>query len=151
MRCLTNLATIAIRESFNTESLLFRIKRYQLRWFGHASRMPHERNPKQNLNFICENEGKRPIIRPWTKWLDYIVDLGWNRLGLHSSEMQFVLEDRENWRLNLELLSLQLSRNNGWRKKKEQEGKEEGIKLHVQYTYTKIFHTCHKNICKQFD
>ena len=35
---------------------------------------------------------------------DYIEDLGWNRLGLHPSEMMEVMEDREVWRLNLELL-----------------------------------------------
>ena len=34
----------------------------------------------------------------------------WNRLGLHSSEMMEVMEDREVWRLNLELLPLQPSR-----------------------------------------
>ena len=30
----------AIRESLDVESLLFRIERYQLRWFGRVSRMP---------------------------------------------------------------------------------------------------------------
>ena len=32
-----------IRKSFNIEPLLLRIKRSQLRWFGHVSRMPQER------------------------------------------------------------------------------------------------------------
>jgi len=34
-------------------------------------------------------------------------DLGWNRLGLQPSEMLVVVEDRDVWRLNLELLPLQ--------------------------------------------
>ena len=29
--------------------------------------------------------------------------IGWNRLGLRPSEMMEVMEDREVWRLNLEL------------------------------------------------
>ena len=38
-----------IRKSLNIEPLLFRIKRSQLRWFGHVNRMPQERLPKQAL------------------------------------------------------------------------------------------------------
>ena len=38
-----------IRRSLNIEPLLLRIKRSQLRWFGHVSRMPQERLPKQAL------------------------------------------------------------------------------------------------------
>ena len=44
---------------------------------------------------------------------DYIEDLGWNRLGLRPSEMMEVMEDREVWRLNLELLPPQPSRKSG--------------------------------------
>ena len=36
--------------------------------------------------------------------MDYIADLGWNRLGLRPSEMMEVMKDREVWRFNLELL-----------------------------------------------
>ena len=36
-----------IRKSLNIEPLLLRIERSQLRWFGHVSRMPQERLPKQ--------------------------------------------------------------------------------------------------------
>ena len=48
-----------------------------------------------------QNNGKRPVGRP------RIVDLGWNRLGLHTSEMMEVMKDREAWQLNLKLLPLQ--------------------------------------------
>ena len=73
-----------VRESFDIESL--RIERFQLRWFGHVSIMPHERLPKQSL--FAEVIGKRPIGRPRRRRLNYIKDLGWNRLGLHQSEIQ---------------------------------------------------------------
>ena len=101
----------AIRESLDLESLLLRIEISQPRWFGHVSRMPHERLPKHKL--YAKVSGKRPVRRPRTRWLDYIEDLGWNRLKLHPNEMQSVLEDREAWRHNLELLPPQPSRKSG--------------------------------------
>ena len=93
------LRNTAIREYLNIESLFLRIERSQLRWFGHDSKMPQERLPKQTLH--AEMSGKRSFGRPRTRWLDYIEDLGWNRLGLHLDEMQSVLLDRKMWRLNL--------------------------------------------------
>ena len=101
----------AIRESLNIESLFFRIERSQLRRFGHVSRMPQDRLPKQTLS--AEVSGKKPIGRPRTRWLDDIKNLGWNCLGLHPSEMQSVLMIEKMWLLNLELLSLRPSRISG--------------------------------------
>ena len=57
---------------------------------------------RKSLNI--ESVGRRPVGRPRTRWTDYIEDLGWDRLGLHPSEMMEVMEDREVWRLNLDLL-----------------------------------------------
>ena len=91
-----------IRKSLNIKPLLLRIERSQLRWFGHVSRMPQERLPKHALH--AKANERRPVGRPRTRWTDYIEDLGWNRLGLRPSEMMDVMEDREVWRLNLELL-----------------------------------------------
>ena len=42
---------------------------------------------------------------PRTRWTNYIEDLWWNCLGLHPSKKMDVMEDREVWRFNLELLS----------------------------------------------
>ena len=100
LRCV--LHSSEIRKSLNIEPLLLRIERSQLRWFGHVSRMPQERLPKLALH--AKANGRRPVGRPRTRWTDYIEDLGWNRLGLRPSEMMEVMEDREVWRLNLELL-----------------------------------------------
>ena len=100
-----------IRKSLNIEPLLFRTERSQLKWLGHVSRMPQERLPKQAL--LAKANGRRPVGRLRTRWTDYIEDLGWNRLGLRPSEMMEVMEDREVWRLNLELLPPQPSRKSG--------------------------------------
>ena len=70
-------------------------------------------------SFTCQSNGRRPVRRPRTRWTDYIEDLGWNGLALYTSGMIDVIEDREMWRLNLELLPPQPSRKSGqWRKKK---------------------------------
>ena len=49
----------------------------------------------------------------FVSWIDYIEDLGWNRLELRPSEMMEMMEDREVRRLNLELLPPQPSRKSG--------------------------------------
>ena len=100
-----------IRKSLNIEPLLLRIERSQLRWFGHVSRMPQERLLKQALH--AKANGRRPVGRSRTRWPDYIKDLGWNRLGLRPSEMMEVMEDREVWWLDFELLPPQPSRKSG--------------------------------------
>ena len=51
-----------IRKSLNIEPLLFRIERSQLRWFGHVSRMPQERLPKQAL--LAKANGRRLVGLP---------------------------------------------------------------------------------------
>ena len=100
-----------IRKSLKIEPLLLRTEKSQLRWFGHVSSMPQERLPKQAL--LAKANGRRPVGRPRTRWTDYIVDLGWKRLGLRLSKMMEVMEDREVCLLNLELLPPQPSRKSG--------------------------------------
>ena len=62
-----------IRKSLDIEPLLLEIERSQLRCFGHVSRMPQERLPKQAL--LAKANGRRPVERPRTTWTDYIEDL----------------------------------------------------------------------------
>ena len=64
--------------------------------------MPQESLPKQAL--LAKANGRSPDGRPRTRWTNYIEDLEWNRLGLNPSKMMDVMEDREVWRFNLELL-----------------------------------------------
>ena len=100
-----------IRKSLNIEPLFLRIERSQLRWFVHVSRMPQERLPKQAL--LAKANGRRAVERPRSRSIDYFENLGWNRLGLHPGEMMDMMEDREVWWLNLELLPPQPSRKSG--------------------------------------
>ena len=99
----------AIRESLDIESLHLQIERSQLRYLGHLSRMPWDRLPKQTS--YAEVSRKRPVGRPQTRWLNYIEDL--RCLGLHPSEMQSVLVDREVRGLNLRQLPPQPFRKSG--------------------------------------
>ena len=64
-----------IRKSLNIEPLLLRIESSQLRWFGHVSRMPQERLPKQAL--LGKANGRRAVGRSRTRWTDHIEDFGW--------------------------------------------------------------------------
>ena len=49
--------------------------------------------------------GKKPVGRSKTRQTNYVEDLiGWNRVGLHLSEMIDVMEDHEVYWLILELL-----------------------------------------------
>ena len=91
-----------IRKFLNIKPLLLRIERSQLKWFGHVSRMPQEKLLEQAL--LAKGNGTRPVARTGTRWTNYVQDFGWNLLGLHLSKMMNVVEDREVWRLNLELL-----------------------------------------------
>ena len=116
LRCLTNIVAL---QSVNLST--------SSRYFSESKNlsldglvMPQERLTKQTL--YAEVSEKRPVGRPRTRWLDYIEDLGWNRLGLHPNKMQFVLVDREVWRLNLELLPFQPPRKSGWKKRKTSNG-----------------------------
>ena len=91
-----------IRESLNIESLLLRLEKSQLRWYGHVTRMPLERTAKK---LLCSTPiGRRPRGRPRTRWRDYVEDLSWSRLGIPAEHLSFVAEDRDAWRLQLELL-----------------------------------------------
>ena len=64
--------------------------------------MPQERLPKQAL--LAKANGRRPVGRRRIRWINYIEDHGWNRLGLHPNKIMDVIEDNEVWRFNLELL-----------------------------------------------
>ena len=90
-----------IRESLNIESLLLRLEKSQLHWYGHVTRMSHEIVKK--LHYSTPT-GQRTIGRPRTRWQDYVKNLNRSRLGIPAEHLPFVAKDRDAWRLKLELL-----------------------------------------------
>ena len=103
-----------IRESLNIEALLLRLERSQLRWYGHVTRISQERTAKK---LLCSTPiGRRPRGRPRTRWQDYVEDLSWSRLGTPAEHLSFVAEDRDAWRIQLELLPPRHPRKSGSRK-----------------------------------
>ena len=48
--------------------------------------------------------GRRPRVRPRTRWRDYVEDLSWSRIGIPAEHLSFVSEDQDAWRIQLELL-----------------------------------------------
>ena len=91
-----------IRQSLNIEPLLLHIKQSQLRWFGHVTRMFHERTAKQLMDALSCDKGPRG--RPRTRWRNYVEDLAWSRLGIPPAKLPLVAGDRDAWRSQLELL-----------------------------------------------
>ena len=64
--------------------------------------MSQERTAKK---LLCWTPiGRRPRGRPRTWWRDYVEDLSWSRLGIPGEHLSFVAEDRDAWRIQLELL-----------------------------------------------
>ena len=74
VRLFNKVSSSEIRKCLTIEPLLFQTERSQLRWFGHVSKMPQERLPKQAL--LTKVNGRRPFGRRRTRWTNYIVDLG---------------------------------------------------------------------------
>ncbi|KAK5873269.1 hypothetical protein PBY51_018325 [Eleginops maclovinus] len=84
-----------IWEGLGVEPLLLHVERSQLRWFGHLVRMPPGRLPREV--FQARPAGKRPRVRPRTRWRDYISSLAWEHLGIPQSELVDVAREREVW------------------------------------------------------
>ena len=82
-----------IRQSLNDEPLLFLIERSQLRWYGHVTRMSHERTAKQLMNALPS--GKRSRGRPRTRRRNNAEDLAWSRLRISPADLLLVAADRD--------------------------------------------------------
>ena len=93
---LDKIKTTDIRQSLNIEPLVLRIERSQSRWYGHVTRMSHERTAKQLMNALPS--GKKPRGRLRTRWRNYVEDLAWSRLGIPPAELPLAAGDRDAWR-----------------------------------------------------
>ena len=72
-------------------AILLQIERFQLKWFGHVSKIRQEQLPKQT--FYADVNRERPGEQPRSRCLQYINDLSWNRLEHHPRETQSVSMD----------------------------------------------------------
>ena len=63
---LDKVRSASIHESLNIESLLLRLKRSQMRWYGHVTRIPLEKTAKK---LLCATPiGRRTKGCPKTRW-----------------------------------------------------------------------------------
>ena len=99
-----------IRKARDVKPLL-RIERYQL-YVSSAMCPDCPRKKWWTKSFELQSAptGKRPWVRPRTKWRDYISDLAWSRLGVEPAELSEIVVDREVFRVLLGLLPPRLSR-----------------------------------------
>ena len=91
-----------IREGLKVESLLLRVERSQLRWFGHLNRMPSGHLPRKV--YQTAPTGKRPLGRPRRTWQKYISAMAEERLGIPESELANAAGERKAWSQMLDLL-----------------------------------------------
>ena len=70
---LEKVKSAGIREFLNIESLLLRLQRLQLRWYGHMTRMSQEKTAKK-LRCLTPI-GRKPRDRPRTRWQDYTLKI----------------------------------------------------------------------------
>jgi len=79
--------------------------------------------------------GKRPKVCPRTRWLDYITDLAWSRLGVEPAELSELADDREVLQV---LLGLLPSRPSPKEKRHENEKMNECVDLHWTFLFMKL-------------
>ena len=84
-----------IRESLNTKTLLERIEKNRLRWYGHVQRMKDERIPR--LALMAKSGGKRPRGRPRKRW-EQQVEEGLRERGLTLASAKKKCMERSIWR-----------------------------------------------------
>ena len=91
VRSLSLLDKVKSTDTLAIEPLLLRIERSKLRWYGHVTRMSHERTAKQLMDALPR--GKRPRERSRTRWRNYVEDLAWSRFRIPSAKLLLVAGD----------------------------------------------------------
>ena len=110
---LDKLKSTDIRQSLNIKPLLLCIKRSQLRWYGHVTRMFHEQTAKQLMDILPS--GKRPRGQPRTCWQNYAEYLAWSRLEILPVSLLQVAGGWDAWKSQFQLLLPQPQRTSGQR------------------------------------
>ena len=82
--------------SISNASIFVRvIKSRRMRWAGHVARTGEERGVYRVL--VGKPEGRRPLRRPWRRWVDNIrMDL--QEVGCGHVDWIGLAQDRDSWR-----------------------------------------------------
>ena len=97
-----------ICQFFNIKPLHLRIEKSQLHWYGHVTRMSHERSAKQLMDAFSSCKRLRGRLR--SRWPDYDENLAWSCVGIPLAESPLVAKDWDAWRSQLKLLPTQLQK-----------------------------------------
>jgi len=95
-----------LNDLYSSPNIVRVIKSRRVRWAGHVARMGKERGAYRVL--VGKPEGKRPLRRPWRRWVDNI------RMDLQEVECGYMdwiglTQDRDRWRtLVSEVMNLQV-------------------------------------------
>ena len=84
-----------IRDGLKQASVVEKIEKKQLKWFGHINRMKEYRKPKQYLE--ARPEGRKQRGRPRVSYIDVIEDLGRKR-GKTLKDLERMTKDRKIWK-----------------------------------------------------
>ena len=70
---LDRVKTTDIRQTLNIKPLLLGMEQCQLRWYGHVTRISHERTAKQQMGVFPGVKG--PRVQPRTRGRNCVEDL----------------------------------------------------------------------------
>ena len=91
------IKNIDIRETLQQkETMVDKIRRRRLNWFGHVSRMGERRLPSRAM--YCYIKGRRKRGKPPKKWIDNIKD-DVKLMELSIGGAVNLTRDREKWRI----------------------------------------------------
>jgi hypothetical protein len=80
---------------YSSPDIVRQVTSRRVRWAGHVARMGEERKAYKVL--VGKPEGKRPLVRPRSRWEDWIrMDLG--EIGLGGVDWIRLSQDRDRWR-----------------------------------------------------
>ena len=84
-----------LNELYSPPNIVQVIKSRRMRWAGHVARMGEVRGLYRVL--VGKPEGKRPLGRPWRRWVDNIrMDL--QEVGCGYMDWIGLAQDRNKWR-----------------------------------------------------
>jgi hypothetical protein len=88
-----------LRDLYSSPNTIRIMKSRRMRWAEYVARMGEKRNEYRLL--VGKPEGKRPLGRPRSRWVDIRMDLGevgWGEVGWGDVDWIGLAQDRNRWR-----------------------------------------------------